>query len=40
MTYTLRKLYGASAGLDRKKVYYPTRRDEEARNPDGSKLRA
>lgn len=25
--------------LDEKKVYYPTRRDEEAVNPDGSRLR-
>ena len=25
--------------LDLKKQYYPTRRDEEARNPDGSNLR-
>jgi hypothetical protein len=25
--------------LDLKKQYYPTRRDEEARNPDGSHLR-
>ena len=25
---------------EQKKVYYPTRRDEEAINPDGSKLRA
>lgn len=25
--------------LDEKKVYYPTRKDEEAINPDGSKLR-
>ena len=25
--------------LEVKKVYYPTRRDEEAINPDGSKLR-
>ena len=25
--------------LDEKKVYYPTRRDEEAINPDGSNLR-
>ncbi len=25
--------------LDHKKVYYPTRRDEEAINPDGTKLR-
>jgi len=25
--------------LDEKKVYYPTRRDAEAVNPDGSKLR-
>ena len=25
--------------LDHKKQYYPTRRDEEARNPDGSQLR-
>jgi hypothetical protein len=25
--------------LDHKKRYYPTRRDEEARNPDGSHLR-
>lgn len=25
--------------LDHKKQYYPTRRDEEARNPDGSHLR-
>lgn len=24
---------------DHKKVYYPTRRDEEAVNPDGSRLR-
>jgi len=24
---------------DHKKVYYPTRRDEEAVNPDGSMLR-
>jgi len=24
---------------ERKKVYYPTRRDEEAANPDGSRLR-
>lgn len=26
-------------GLDIKKVYYPTRRDEEAINPNGSRLR-
>lgn len=26
--------------LDHKKPYYPTRRDEEARNPDGTNLRA
>lgn len=26
--------------LDEKKQYYPTRRDEEAINPDGTKLRA
>ena len=26
--------------LDHKKVYYPTRKDEEAINPNGSKLRA
>lgn len=26
-------------GLDEKKVYYPTRRDEDALNPDGSHLR-
>ena len=26
--------------LDKKKVYYPTRRDEEAVNPDGSNLRS
>lgn len=26
--------------LERKKQYYPTRRDEEAKNPDGSMLRA
>jgi hypothetical protein len=25
--------------LDEKKIYYPTRRDEEAINPDGSNLR-
>jgi hypothetical protein len=25
--------------LDEKKVYYPTRRDEDAVNPDGSRLR-
>jgi len=25
--------------LQHKKAYYPTRRDEEARNPDGSRLR-
>lgn len=25
--------------LERKKAYYPTRRDEEAVNPDGSRLR-
>jgi hypothetical protein len=25
--------------LEHKKVYYPTRRDEEAVNPDGSRLR-
>ena len=25
--------------LDKKKVYYPTRSDEDAVNPDGSKLR-
>lgn len=25
--------------LDEKKIYYPTRKDEEAINPDGSKLR-
>ena len=25
--------------LDTKKVYYPTRRDEDALNPDGSRLR-
>jgi hypothetical protein len=25
--------------LEEKKGYYPTRRDEEARNPDGSRLR-
>ena len=24
---------------ERKKAYYPTRRDEEAANPDGSRLR-
>ena len=27
-------------GLAHKRKYYPTRRDEEATNPDGSKLRA
>ena len=27
-------------GLEHKKAYYPTRRDEEAVNPDGSRLRA
>jgi len=26
-------------GMDEKKVYYPTRRDVEAINPDGSRLR-
>ena len=26
-------------GLSEKKMYYPTRRDEEARNPDGTRLR-
>ncbi len=26
--------------LDFKKIYYPTRRDEEAVNPDGTRLRA
>ena len=26
-------------GLDEKKRYYPSRRDEEAQNPDGSRLR-
>lgn len=26
-------------GLDEKKCYYPTRRDDEAINPDGSRLR-
>ena len=26
-------------GLEHKKVYYPTRRDEEAINPDGTQLR-
>jgi hypothetical protein len=26
--------------LEHKKKYYPTRRDEEATNPDGSRLRA
>jgi hypothetical protein len=26
-------------GLDHKKAYYPTRRDEEAVNPDGTMLR-
>jgi hypothetical protein len=26
--------------LEDKKVYYPTRRDEEAINPDGTRLRA
>lgn len=26
-------------GLDHKKQYYPTRRDEEAINPDGTRLR-
>lgn len=26
-------------GLEEKKAYYPTRRDEEATNPDGSRLR-
>lgn len=26
-------------GLDEKKQYYPTRRDEEAINPDGTRLR-
>ncbi len=26
-------------GLEEKKAYYPTRRDEEAANPDGSRLR-
>jgi hypothetical protein len=25
--------------LEEKKVYYPSRRDEEAANPDGSRLR-
>jgi hypothetical protein len=27
-------------GLPEKKIYYPTRRDEEASNPDGTRLRA
>ena len=27
-------------GLPERKKYYPTRRDEEARNPDGTRLRA
>jgi hypothetical protein len=27
-------------GMEDRKVYYPTRRDEEAVNPDGSRLRA
>jgi hypothetical protein len=27
------------ADLPQKKVYYPTRRDEDARNPDGTALR-
>src|SRR5262245_52352513 len=27
------------ADLPQKKLYYPTRRDEEAKNPDGTKLR-
>jgi hypothetical protein len=26
-------------GLDEKRQYYPTRRDEEASNPDGTRLR-
>ncbi|WP_182340671.1 hypothetical protein [Comamonas koreensis] len=26
-------------GLDEKKPFYPSRRDEEAQNPDGSRLR-
>jgi hypothetical protein len=26
-------------GLDHKKVYYPTRKDEEAANPGGTRLR-
>jgi hypothetical protein len=26
-------------GLDAKKIYYPTRRDDEAVNPNGSRLR-
>jgi hypothetical protein len=26
-------------GLEEKKQFYPTRKDEEARNPDGTKLR-
>lgn len=26
-------------GLEKKKAYYPTRQDEEASNPDGSRLR-
>jgi hypothetical protein len=26
-------------GLEEKKVYYPTRKDEEAMNPNGSRLR-
>ena len=28
-----------SVGLEHKKAYYPTRRDEEAVNPDGTRLR-
>ncbi len=27
-------------GLDHKAQYYPTRRDEEARNPDGASIRS
>ncbi|MFZ6672636.1 hypothetical protein [Undibacterium sp. Xuan67W] len=26
-------------GLEKKKIYYPTRKDEEAMNPNGSRLR-
>jgi hypothetical protein len=28
-----------SVGLEHKKAYYPTRRDEDAVNPDGTRLR-